>query len=99
LEPLLLNLRSSIRGAELQAAQLRDTLFDGQNRPLFGLNYDRRYRLHIRKGTDDVHPIHVHRNRLEINSIAEPTADVVKDVVMVGPIGNDDLLHCRPARS
>ncbi len=54
-------------------------------RPLMRLARGRRYRLLMRNATDDVHPIHLHRNSFEISSIAGfPTAGVIKDVVMIG---------------
>jgi FtsP/CotA-like multicopper oxidase with cupredoxin domain len=53
--------------------------------PLLRLMRGRRYRLLMRNATDDVHPIHLHRNSFEISGIAGlPTAGVVKDVVMIG---------------
>ena len=53
--------------------------------PLFKLKRGRRYQLRLRNGTDDVHPIHLHRNSFEITSIAgKPTAGVIKDVAMIG---------------
>jgi FtsP/CotA-like multicopper oxidase with cupredoxin domain len=53
--------------------------------PLFRLTHGRRYRLRLRNGTDDIHPIHLHRHSFEITSIAGmPTAGVIKDVAMLG---------------
>jgi FtsP/CotA-like multicopper oxidase with cupredoxin domain len=52
----------------------------------FPLRLGRRYRLRMRNGTDDVHPMHLHRHSFEITRIAgQPTAGVMKDVAMVGP--------------
>jgi FtsP/CotA-like multicopper oxidase with cupredoxin domain len=52
----------------------------------FHLRLGKRYRLRMRNGTDDVHPMHLHRHSFEITRIAgEPTAGVIKDVAMVGP--------------
>lgn len=53
--------------------------------PLFRVTQGKRYRLHMRNGTDDIHPMHLHRHSFEITSIAGmPTSGVVKDVVMLG---------------
>jgi FtsP/CotA-like multicopper oxidase with cupredoxin domain len=53
--------------------------------PLVRFTRGRRYRLLMRNATDDVHPIHLHRNSFELSSIAGmPTAGVIKDVVMIG---------------
>jgi FtsP/CotA-like multicopper oxidase with cupredoxin domain len=52
--------------------------------PMFQLSRGRRYRLHLRNATDDVHPVHLHRHSFEITSIAgAPTAGVIKDVAML----------------
>ena len=51
----------------------------------FHLKRGRRYRLHMRNASDDIHPIHLHRHSFELTSIAGiPTAGVMKDVVMLG---------------
>jgi len=53
--------------------------------PTFQLRQGRRYRLHMRNATDDIHPIHLHRHSFELTSIAGmPTTGVIKDVVMLG---------------
>jgi FtsP/CotA-like multicopper oxidase with cupredoxin domain len=53
--------------------------------PLLRLKRGRRYRLRMRNATDDVHPMHLHRHSFEITRFAgEPTAGIMKDVVMVG---------------
>ena len=53
--------------------------------PLFRLERGRRYRLHLRNATDDIHPIHLHRHSFEITGIAgTETAGVIKDVAMLG---------------
>lgn len=39
----------------------------------------------MRNASDDIHPIHLHRQSFELISIAgEPTVGIQKDVVMVG---------------
>ncbi len=51
----------------------------------FHLREGRRYRIHMRNESDDVHPIHLHRHSFELTDIAgKPTAGVMKDVVMLG---------------
>jgi FtsP/CotA-like multicopper oxidase with cupredoxin domain len=51
----------------------------------FHFSSGRRYRLRMRNATDDVHPIHLHRHRFELTSIAGiATAGVMKDVVQIG---------------
>jgi FtsP/CotA-like multicopper oxidase with cupredoxin domain len=53
--------------------------------PKFRLVHGRRYRLHMRNATDDVHPIHLHRHSFELTSIAgAATSGVIKDVAMIG---------------
>jgi FtsP/CotA-like multicopper oxidase with cupredoxin domain len=45
----------------------------------------RRYRLRLRNASDDIHPIHLHRNRFELTRIAgAATGGVLKDVAMLG---------------
>jgi len=72
----------------------------------FHLHEGRRYRVHMRNQSDDVHPIHLHRHIFELTSImGKPTAGVMKDVVMLGGyqevsfdfVANDPgmtLFHC-----
>ena len=51
----------------------------------FHLRQGKRYRLHMRNASDDIHPIHLHRHSFELTRVAgEPTAGIYKDVVMVG---------------
>jgi FtsP/CotA-like multicopper oxidase with cupredoxin domain len=52
--------------------------------PMFTLRRGARYRLRMRNGTDDIHPIHLHRQSFEIVSVAgRPAGGVVKDVAML----------------
>jgi FtsP/CotA-like multicopper oxidase with cupredoxin domain len=74
--------------------------------PAFHLHEGRRYRVHMRNASDDVHPIHLHRHVFELTNIMrKPTAGVMKDVVMLGGyqelafdfVANDPgitLFHC-----
>jgi len=51
----------------------------------FHLRQGRRYRIHMRNASDDIHPIHLHRHSFELTSFAgKPTAGVLKDVFMLG---------------
>ncbi len=52
--------------------------------PRFPLRKGARYRLRLRNATDDIHPVHLHRQSFEIVSVAgRPAGGVVKDVAMV----------------
>jgi FtsP/CotA-like multicopper oxidase with cupredoxin domain len=51
----------------------------------FHLHEGRRYRVHMRNASDDLHPIHLHRHVFELtNVMGKATAGVMKDVVMLG---------------
>lgn len=51
----------------------------------FHLHQGRRYRIHMRNQSDDLHPIHLHRHSFELtNVVGLPTAGIMKDVVMLG---------------
>jgi len=51
----------------------------------FHLKQGKRYRIHMRNASDDIHPIHLHRHSFELTSLAgTSTAGIMKDVVMVG---------------
>ena len=51
----------------------------------FHLKAAKRYRLRMRNGSDDIHPIHLHRHSFELTSLArKPSAGILKDVVMLG---------------
>jgi FtsP/CotA-like multicopper oxidase with cupredoxin domain len=54
-------------------------------KPLYKIEEGRRYRLKFRNGSDDIHPLHLHRHSFELVRIGgEATAGVIKDVVMLG---------------
>ncbi|HEY3785933.1 MAG TPA: multicopper oxidase domain-containing protein [Steroidobacteraceae bacterium] len=56
-----------------------------QMSPEFKVHAGRRYRLKMRNASDDIHPVHLHRHSFELVNIAgQPTAGVMKDVVMLG---------------
>jgi FtsP/CotA-like multicopper oxidase with cupredoxin domain len=51
----------------------------------FHLKQGKRYRIRMRNASDDIHPIHLHRHSFELTRLSgEPTAGILKDVVMVG---------------
>ena len=54
-------------------------------RPLYKVQKGKRYRLKLRNGSDDIHPMHLHRHSFELVGIGgKPTSGVMKDVVMLG---------------
>ena len=54
-------------------------------KPVYTVHKGRRYRLKFRNASDDIHPLHLHRNTFELVRVhGKPTAGVLKDVVMVG---------------
>ncbi|MFI6776068.1 multicopper oxidase family protein [Nocardia sp. NPDC050412] len=65
---------------------INDTPFSmAAGQPVFDLTQGKRYRLHLRNATDDIHPMHLHRHTFEITHAAgTPTAGVRKDVAMLG---------------
>jgi len=65
---------------------INDTAFsEDAMHPMFRLKQGKRYRLRMRNGSDDIHPIHLHRHSFELTRVAgQPTSGVVKDVAMVG---------------
>ena len=86
---------------------INGTAFDMETMPVsWRLQRGRRYRLRMSNASDDIHPMHLHRSRFELTRIAgEPTAGVLKDVVMLGGYQTMDvdftaeqpgllLLHC-----
>jgi FtsP/CotA-like multicopper oxidase with cupredoxin domain len=51
----------------------------------FHLHEGKRYRVHMRNESDDIHPIHLHRHSFELTSVGgKSTAGIMKDVVMLG---------------
>jgi FtsP/CotA-like multicopper oxidase with cupredoxin domain len=54
-------------------------------RPHYRIEKGKRYRLKLRNGSDDIHPMHLHRHSFELVRVAgKPVSGVVKDVVMLG---------------
>lgn len=60
--------------------------FDMMKMPtMFHLKEGKRYRLHLRNASDDIHPMHLHRHSFEIRKVGgKPTSGIIKDVVMLG---------------
>lgn len=51
----------------------------------FHVEHGKRYRIHMRNASDDIHPIHLHRHSFEVVSLGgKPTSGVMKDVIMLG---------------
>ena len=67
--------------------------FDMMNMPtMFQLKEGKRYRLHMRNASDDLHPMHLHRHSFELTKVAgKPTAGIIKDVVMLGGFQEMDI--------
>jgi FtsP/CotA-like multicopper oxidase with cupredoxin domain len=65
---------------------INDVAFDMKAmKPVFQLHKGRRYRLRMHNASDDIHPMHLHRQSFEISRIAgQPTSGVIKDVAMLG---------------
>jgi FtsP/CotA-like multicopper oxidase with cupredoxin domain len=56
------------------------------------LQHGKRYRLHVRNASDDIHPIHLHRHTFELTNIAgAATAGMRKDVAMLGGYQSIDV--------
>ena len=61
-------------------------------KPIFHLKQGKRYRLHLRNASDDIHPMHLHRHSFEITNInGQPTSGVIKDVAMLGGFQEMDI--------
>jgi FtsP/CotA-like multicopper oxidase with cupredoxin domain len=53
-------------------------------KPAYTVKQGRRYRLKFRNGSDDIHPLHLHRHSFELVRVGgKPSAGVIKDVVMM----------------
>ncbi|MBS1528197.1 MAG: multicopper oxidase domain-containing protein [Bacteroidetes bacterium] len=67
--------------------------FDMMNmKPMFHLKKGKRYRLHLRNASDDIHPMHLHRHSFEITNInGQPTSGIIKDVAMLGGFQTMDI--------
>lgn len=65
--------------------------FDMMNmKPMFYLEEGKRYRLHMRNASDDLHPMHLHRHSFELTKVGgKRTAGIIKDVVMLGRLSGD----------
>jgi FtsP/CotA-like multicopper oxidase with cupredoxin domain len=59
---------------------------------MFHLKEGKRYRLHMRNASDDLHPMHLHRHSFELTRIAgKTTAGIIKDVAMLGGFQEMDV--------
>jgi FtsP/CotA-like multicopper oxidase with cupredoxin domain len=59
---------------------------------MFHLKKGKRYRLHMRNASDDIHPMHLHRHSFELTRIGgKPTSGIIKDVVMLGGFQEMDI--------
>jgi FtsP/CotA-like multicopper oxidase with cupredoxin domain len=67
--------------------------FDMSTMPtMFHLKEGKRYRLHMRNASDDIHPMHLHRHSFELTKIdGKRTAGIMKDVVMLGGFQEIDI--------
>jgi len=64
---------------------INDVAFSDESKPMFRVQPGKRYRLHMRNASDDIHPIHLHRHSFELIRVAgQPAPGVMKDVIMVG---------------
>ncbi|MEO6960871.1 MAG: multicopper oxidase domain-containing protein [Puia sp.] len=72
---------------------INGTAFDMMSmQPRFHLKEGKRYRLHMRNASDDLHPMHLHRHSFEITRLGgQPTAGIIKDVVMLGGFQEMDI--------
>jgi FtsP/CotA-like multicopper oxidase with cupredoxin domain len=58
----------------------------------FHLKEGKRYRIHMRNASDDIHPIHLHRHSFELTHVAgKTTSGILKDVVMLGGYQEADI--------
>ncbi|HEV2353160.1 MAG TPA: multicopper oxidase domain-containing protein [Puia sp.] len=60
--------------------------------PMFRIQKGKRYRLHMRNASDDIHPMHLHRHSFELTRFAgKPTSGITKDVAMLGGFQEMDV--------
>ncbi len=67
--------------------------FDMMKMPtMFHLKEGKRYRLHMRNASDDLHPMHLHRHSFEITKVhGKSTSGIIKDVAMLGGFQEMDV--------
>lgn len=89
---LLITSRQSAAGG-FNLWSINGTAYDWKKMPITRkLQLGKRYRLRLRNASDDIHPLHLHRHSFEITSImGQPTAGVMKDVVLVPPFQTTDV--------
>lgn len=60
--------------------------------PMFHIRQGKRYRLHMRNASDDIHPMHLHRHSFELTRVhGKPTSGIKKDVAMLGGFQEMDV--------
>jgi FtsP/CotA-like multicopper oxidase with cupredoxin domain len=60
--------------------------------PSYQLEEGKRYRIHLRNASDDIHPIHLHRHTFEVTNYGgQPTAGLMKDVLMLDGYQEADI--------
>lgn len=58
----------------------------------FHVQQGKRYRIHMRNASDDIHPIHLHRHTFELTNVGgKRTSGVMKDVFMLGGYQEADI--------
>lgn len=72
---------------------INGSAYDSQRMPVTRkLALGKRYRLRLHNATDDIHPIHLHRNSFELAHFAgQAMAGVMKDVVLLGGYQSIDI--------
>jgi len=72
---------------------INGTAFDMMKMPaMFHLKEGKRYRLHMRNASDDLHPMHLHRHSFEITKVGgKSTSGIIKDVAMLGGYQEMDI--------
>jgi FtsP/CotA-like multicopper oxidase with cupredoxin domain len=75
----------AINGSVFSRADMDKLPSDGGMAPAHRLQRGKRYRLRMRNASDDIHPVHLHRDSFELTRVAGAvSAGVMEDVVMVG---------------
>jgi|HubBroStandDraft_6_1064221.scaffolds.fasta_scaffold105888_1 FtsP/CotA-like multicopper oxidase with cupredoxin domain len=84
--PLKAHKRHGVIVADGQIMSLTAYPMTGEVMPAaFHVQEGKRYRIHMRNASDDIHPIHLHRHIFELTSVVGMrTSGVMKDVLMLG---------------
>jgi len=60
--------------------------------PSYQLETGKRYRIHLRNASDDIHPVHLHRHTFEVTNYGgQPMSGLMKDVVMLDGYQEADI--------